>query len=181
MCKDNNFPCPLFVGIIAGGAFNAPGAGVNFQCLPLNPQWLNYNTSVHDPTLHLVSKIRSVEFTTGNLGLFSNTVHQRRALCAQCYTEGRPAITTIPGRTSCPPNWNREYYGYLMASYENYAHPSTYICVDKDPESRSHSNNNYGGGLALVSVDCDGPGTLDECSTGEYINNRQMTCTVCTR
>ena len=154
---------------------------MNFQCLPMNPEWLSYNTSVHDPNAHLVSKISSVEYFTKDYNIFPSLVNDRRALCAQCYTQTRPAVTVIPGRTSCPLSWTREYYGYLMASYEHYLHPSSYICVDKDPESRPHSNSGYGGGLAFVSADCEGEGTLDECSTGEYVDKRQLTCTVCSR
>ena len=149
---------------------------MDFLCLPLNPQWLTYNTgSTH------VSWMRSVEYISEDYGIFSSTIHSKRAVCARCFTQSRPAIMMIPARTTCPAGWTREYYGYLMASQENYAHPSNYICVYYSPSYYTYSSPNYGGGLTFVNADCDGNASIDECGTGEYVNNRQLTCVVCSR
>ena len=72
-----------------------------------------------------------------------------------------------------------------MASQESHKHPSSYVCVDNTPEFWPHSSPFYGAGLAFVIADCDsqagGQATLDECDSGEYVHNRQITCVVCSR
>ena len=85
------------------------------------------------------------------------------------------------GSHDVPANWQREYYGYLMASQESHDHPSSDVCVDNTPEFLPHSSPLYGAGLAFVIADCDTPATLDECDSGEYVHNRQITCVVCYR
>ena len=150
---------------------------MDFLCLPRDPQWLTYNTG----STPVASWMRSVEYISKDYGIFSSTINQKRAVCARCFTQSRPAIIMIPARTTCPSGWTREYYGYLMASYEGYAHPSNYICVYYSPSYYTHSDPGQGGGLTFVNADCDGEGTIDECGTGEYVNNRQLTCVVCSR
>lgn len=66
-----------------------------------------------------------------------------------------------------------------MASKENAAHPSTYVCVDSDPDYLRLPNADAGGRWYFVNVDCTGPGSVGQCSS--YINKSQMTCIVCSR
>ena len=40
----------------------------------------------------------------------------------------------VPGKYTCPENWTREYYGYLMAERNNH-HRSTFECMDRAPET----------------------------------------------
>ena len=40
----------------------------------------------------------------------------------------------IPGRRTCPPNWNVEYEGYIMSSPSDQLRTS-FICVNRDPET----------------------------------------------
>ena len=68
-----------------------------------------------------------------------------------------------------------------MASQYNNERPSSYECVDNTPEFCTHSSPLYGAGLAFVMADCDTTATLDECDSGEYVHNRQITCVVCYR
>ena len=48
--------------------------------------------------------------------------------CVVCYVATRVALLIIPGKYTCPPNWIREYYGWLMAEYHGH-HRFTFECV----------------------------------------------------
>ncbi len=45
---------------------------------------------------------------------------QEHNVCAVCHMTTRSAVLMIPSKTSCPPNWIREYYGYLMSEYHGH-------------------------------------------------------------
>jgi hypothetical protein len=81
----------------------------------------------------------------------------------------------VPGTSVCPDSYTLQYNGYLMAG--RYAHPAAtdYICVDGNPETidRSYANTN-GFLLYFVQAQC---GSL---SCGPYVQNREITCAVCT-
>ena len=131
------------------------------------------------------SLIRWYSISVSVLLIFPDNYFGEKVVCARCYTELRSAILMIPSRITCPANSQREYYGYLMASQENYDHPSSFVCVDNTPEFLPHSSPLYGAGLAFVIADCDGQdgksATLHECDSGEYVHKRQITCVVCSR
>ena len=41
----------------------------------------------------------------------------------------------VPGRYTCPPNWTREYYSYLMTERSHAVHKRiTFECVDVNAE-----------------------------------------------
>ena len=169
--------CPL-LGIIGSASSGATGGGVEFLCLPKNPEWRSTSTS---PSY--VSWIGSVSYQVSGY-IFSSSADNKRAPCAKCYTNSRPAVMMIPGRKSCPSYWTEEYDGYLMASQESLNHPSRYICVGSLSTYYSYSSSSYyqySGYLTFVKADCSGYATLDECSSGEYQHGRVLTCVVCSR
>ena len=166
----------IFTGIVGNADHSSTGGGVEFLCLPLNPEWLNYNV-----TTDRYSYMRATHYQTGDFGIFPDNYFGERSVCARCYTEMRSAIPMIPARITCPANWQLEYYGYLMASRESHKHPSSYVCVDNTPEFWPHSNPLYRLTLAFVIADCNTPATFDECDSGEYVHGRQITCVVCSR
>ena len=173
-CQQCN--CPL-LGIIASASAGATGGGVDFLCLPTNPEWLS-TTSVS-----YFNQIGSVSYQHNGY-IFASYTDNKRARCAQCYTNSRPAVMMIPGHYSCPTYRTREYYGYLMASEESRNHPSRYICVNSNPSYLSYSSSSYystSSYLTFVRADCSGSGTLDECSSGEYVHGRVLSCVVCSR
>ena len=173
--KQCNFP---LLGIIGSASSGATGGGVDFLCLPKNPEWHATSTS---PSYD--SWIGSVSYQVSGY-IFSSSADNKRARCAQCYTNSRPAIMMIPGRKSCPSYWTEEYNGYLMASQESLNHPSRYICVGSLSTYYSYSSSSYyqySGYLTFVKADCSGYATLDECSSGEYQHGRVLTCAVCSR
>jgi len=72
------------------------------------------------------------EYETGSnayaLGPLS-AVHQHNVPCAVCYASTRGMSIMIPGQTTCPASWTREYYGYLMAQHSGF-YRSMHECVD---------------------------------------------------
>ena len=66
----------------------------------------------------------------------------------------------IPAKTQCPTSWTREYVGYLMSAGQSLSLPTTYECVDKDPESVPGLNGvgwSSGSGLfSHVEASCNG-------------------------
>lgn len=161
---------------MGGARFDDEGSGVDYQCLPLNPDWLDYNINITAQSL-----MRSIEYYTKDSGIFEDETGAKRAVCAHCYIPGRTAVTMIPAKTECPSGWHREYYGYLMSSGFWQKHPTTNICVDADPEYADTEFPEWGGGLNFVGADCGSWGSIEECEEGGYINNRQLTCVVCSR
>ena len=81
----------------------------------------------------------------------------------------------IPGKYTCPPNWTREYYGYLMAEQYNH-NRSTFECVDMAPETAAGGEANQDGAVFYhVEPRC---GSLP---CPPYDKQKEMTCVVCTR
>jgi len=67
-----------------------------------------------------------------------------------------------------------------MAGHNNHAHPTTYECVDAEPEYlRGMEKNADGALLYFVRADCYAYGTTGQCPP--YETNKQLTCVVCTK
>ena len=83
----------------------------------------------------------------------------------------------IPGKYTCPQNWTREYYGWLMAERSHPSHHrSTFECVDAAPEAVPSGGANYNGAYFYhVEPRC---GSLP---CPPYVPEKEMTCVVCTR
>ena len=116
----------VYEGITVGSAWNHSGSAENF-CLHKQPQFLGTTPGVQEQRAYLYgTEYRSIDRPPA----FSSMAHHN-APCAVCYTPSRNTKITIPGRTSCPPSWTREYYGYLMAEKYHPLHRSKVpLCVD---------------------------------------------------
>lgn len=69
-----------------------------------------------------------------------------------------------------------------MTAYSSHKHPSTFECVDSNPEYLTGSSSNANGALLyFVKPICSGTGTTNHCGGLGYVNDRQLTCVVCTR
>ena len=72
------------------------------------------------------------------------------------------------------------YLGYLMANTVGYNQPTTYECVDGQPEYiAGHSGNTNGALFYFVKPDCSSTGTIGHCPP--YDANKQLTCVVCSK
>ena len=82
----------------------------------------------------------------------------------------------IPAKIVCPTSWTVEYVGYLMTDYYDHKNNVVYECVDKDAESIDGSAGDIGGAFFyFVKTTCTG------LPCPPYVNNRVITCVVCTK
>ena len=87
-------------------------------------------------------------------------VYGHNVPCAVCMAVSRCSLLMIPAKTQCPTSWTTEYVGYLMSEAQVHNLPTTYECVDKDPESVPGLNGvGWGSGSGLfshVEASCNG-------------------------
>lgn len=151
------------------------GGSSDILCLPQKQQW-----SPENKTLGTTSTIEPLMIPT-NSSLPSDDTPALPtaviALCAQCFTKSRPAITTIPTWTTCPEDWTLEYSGYLMTRSDRGISSSDHVCVDNNPDH----NNRQGSSsepdvLRFVKLNCSN--AINECRSG---NGYVVTCVVCSK
>ena len=147
------------------------GGGVNYLCLPTNPEFRDDAQDGHQSH----SYIYGVEYQQEGSPLFA-AVHDQDAPCAVCEVQGRDTVLMIPAKRTCPDDgWTLEYEG-LLASQESNQKGSEYVCVSSGMEGRPHSESNENGGLLYVvetqcgSLPCD-----------PYVNGYELMCVVCTK
>jgi hypothetical protein len=82
----------------------------------------------------------------------------------------------IPGKSSCPSGWRKQYSGYLCANY--YGHPaaSEYACVDDDPQYFEGRRQNLDGKLFYPAVAVCG-----SLPCPPYENSKYLKCVVCSK
>ena len=158
----------LYDGITGSGYYEHPGGGANYVCLPKDPQYM----STHVPSVY--SYMYGTEYESVN-GIFSGK-DQHNAPCAVCYASTRSTKLMIPAKTSCPSSWTREYKGYLMAERHSHASNKVYECVDENPKSVDGSETaTLAAHFYFVRTTCTG------LPCPPYVNNRVITCVVCTK
>ncbi len=85
----------------------------------------------------------------------------------------------VPGKSSCPAGFMREYYGYLMSERVHSGHRrSTFECVDKDLESASigmevHNGRHMHALMDPVEAVCNA------LSCPPYNNYKEINCAMC--
>ena len=102
--------------------------------------------------------------------------HDHNVPCAVCYISTKVVKLMIPAKTVCPTSWTVEYVGYLMVDYHSHKSNAVYECVDKDAESIYGSSSNINGALFYFVK-----GTCTGLLCPPYVNNRVITCVVCTK
>ena len=161
----------VYNGRAAKSFYNHVGGGSNYQCLPNNPEYGNYQSGIQTQ-----SPIYGVEYEIDSGSPFPSSLHNDNVPCAVCHVSNRSAVLMIPAWRHCPSGWTVEYTGYLMS--DHYTHTkATYECVDLHPQSVPGSHTNTNGGLFYhVEVSC---------SFGlpcpPYDPQKELTCAVCTK
>ena len=117
-------PCTLEL-YIAGSLYDHTGAAVDPLCLPPNPQYLNSHPGYQGNV-----QVYGAEYQI-NTGSPIDQAHDRNVPCALCQAYGRTNKIMIPSRYECPPGWNTEYYGYMMAGYYANKAATQFTCMDK--------------------------------------------------
>ena len=126
--------CPntqrLYDGLVTGSRWSETESA-GYLCLHKQPQFLSISPGVQRER----SYIYGTEFRSDQTApAFSNKA-DHDIPCAVCYAPTRTAQITISGRTSCPPSWTREFYGYLMAEQHSHDGVAVPICVDANAEA----------------------------------------------
>ncbi|XP_003390793.2 PREDICTED: short-chain collagen C4-like, partial [Amphimedon queenslandica] len=158
----------LYEGITGSNYDGHSGGGANYVCLPKVPQYM----STYEPSGF--SQIYGTEYDNVN-GVFSGK-DNHNAPCAVCYTSTKSVKLMIPARTSCPSSWTIEYKGYLMAECFNKKTNAIYECVDENPESIDGSGANNNGAQLCFALS-----TCYSLPCPPYLNNRPITCVMCTK
>ena len=94
------------VGFAAGSYYSHTGGGVNYQCLPLQPEYNSYTDSGSP------SWIYGVEYESGNNGLLPGSTQNQNVPCARCLSRGT-AVMMLPAKRTCPQGWTKEYEGIV--------------------------------------------------------------------
>ena len=158
----------IYAGRAAGTFYDKNGGGSNYLCMPDTPQY----TLSYTPGSQIYSEIHGTEYEYPITG-----THEHNVPCAVCFASTREAVFMLPARTSCPTGWTREYYGYLMSTYQASNHYRTsFECVDKDQESLPGSQANTNGAVFYhVEANCNG------LPCPPYNNYKELNCAVCTK
>lgn len=157
----------VYKGLAAGSHYNHSGGGANYICVTESPTYLNSTERGSRSTLYGAEYQRPIK----------QSIHNQNVPCAVCYTSARSSTLMIPGGTTCPSSWTKEYVGYLMAGYHTHKHNTVYECVDKDAEPATNGGSNTDGTLFYhVAVICN-----YGLPCPPYEDNKQITCVVCTK
>lgn len=171
----------VYDGYIASHFYRAKdnsfeGGGGSQLCLVKDPSWLNYSDADENGNL-----LYGTEYETGSYGVITlRNLHDKEAPCAVCLVKDATINLMVPGKITCPTNWKLQYAGYLMSTH--YTHSSTEtICVDQNATATTSSNpaNQDGNLLYPTEAEC-GALTCPADKSG-YVQNREVTCSVCTR
>jgi hypothetical protein len=146
--------------------YTAPGAPVNYLCLPKSPGWDNQINNPKHSGLIYGAEYKSHESMFKGL-----TDHD--VPCAVCQVP-RSSVVMVPGKNTCFKNFVKEYNGYLMAGYPTHNAASEYVCVDgeAEPASQSLVQNHNGKLFYFVRAKC---GSL-KCPP--YKEGDDLTCVV---
>ena len=166
----------VYAGQAAGSDGEATGGGVQYLCLPNDPENEAGLTTL-DGVQGMRNYIKGAEYQTSHndpeFPHFSS-LHDQDVPCAVCFAERRTGHLMIPGRTTCYGEWVEEYHGFLMSALHHHQRTG-FACVDHEAEGIPDSSANLNGALFF----------LNEYSCGSlkcppYETGKEVHCVVCT-
>lgn len=162
----------LYHGTVAGGRWNE-ATTAEFLCLHQQPQFLRTTGGFQEGR----GRLYGTEYEAVDSPPTFGSIFRHNAPCAVCYIPTRFAKVMIPTRTSCPPSWTREYYGYLMSEKYHADHRNKVpVCVDVGAESVAGSSPQHVHSLLyFMETHCDG------IRCPPYFSGAEITCAVCTK
>ena len=160
----------VYDGYTAGNHY-LHGGGDTTLCLTKDPTWGVYDDANDNGNL-----IYGTEYEMNIRGLTSifKGHHNYDAPCAVCLAQ-KSSVFMYPGSMDCPDGWDVLYSGYLMSEYYQHTTADT-VCVDENAEYIEDTGANDNGNLWYP--------TEGECGSlpcPPYVQNREMTCSVCGR
>ncbi|CAC5408718.1 unnamed protein product [Mytilus coruscus] len=161
----------VYTGQVGGNDFTNKGGGVNYLCLPHDPE---NGESVKGGNDQLYGAEYQMDSSYKPPGMNSN-LHQKEVTCTVCYQRKRSAVLMIPGKKTCFKGWTLEYTGYIMSDHKTHS-SKEYACVDKDPEPLDNKTGDENGALFYgINTKC---GSL-RCPP--YKDRVSVLCVVCTK
>ena len=158
----------VYVGRAGGSHHLHSGGGAEKLCLPNDPDYLPGTAG-----FMIFSHIYGAEYQF--LSGPNRNIHEHNVPCAVCYVPTRASAIMVPAKSSCPPSWTREYYGYLTSESINQQR-SSFNCIDVNPEVIPGTSANTDGALFYyVDTTCNG------LACPPYENGRILSCAVCTK
>jgi hypothetical protein len=162
----------VYSGIMGGAQSGQSGSGSNLLCLTSDPTWDEF-----DPGDQLGALMYGAQYKTSGGGLPSKVgLNNFDVPCAVCLKDTTSMTLLMPGTNVCPAAFATEYKGYLMASSYNQQQNNTFICVDRDMEALPGTVFNNPSALLYP--------TEGECGSlpcPPYVQDRELTCCVCTK
>ena len=164
-----NSTCPygadtIYSGVVAGSYADH---AVDPLCLHPNPQYLKSQSGYQG-----YIQLYGAEYQTNTPSPLDQSF-DRNIHCALCQVYRRTNKIMIPSRYECPPRWNTEYYGYLMAGAVSHNAGTQFTCIDKGLEQIPGSGGDVNGKLFYTV----------EAYCGHFIpcSDKELTCVVCTK
>ena len=159
----------IYQGRAIGSPHNLQGGGSDILCRPEYPEYLDFLANVQGTTI-----VYGVEYRS-RVGQPLGNVFLENIPCAVC-SGTKSTVLMIPAKVTCPTQWRREYYGYLMAPHSIGNYRSSFICVDKAPEVvPGEAADTESCEVAHVEATCEG------LSCSSYDPEKELTCVICTR
>ena len=163
----------VYSGRAGGSGHVDKGGGSNPQCLPLDPNFLPAISGTQ-----FRGYMYGAEYKTHTDS--NSHVHGRTDFdvpCAVCHVNERSTVYMVPAKYTCPLGWTREYYGYLMSEFHTHPNNIEFTCVDITfkPIPGSSTGQSIALFFYFVEAKC---GALP---CPPYINNRELSCAVCTK
>ncbi|XP_069117740.1 uncharacterized protein [Argopecten irradians] len=158
----------VYQGYTGGSWYDYSGAAADHLCMPKDPQY--------EPDALIGSFYGNVYGTEYEDVFFGHVSNSDDVPCAVCRSTVGSNVLMIPGRNTCYQGWYHEYNGYLAAGPYGYKGATEYVCLDHDPESLSHGNEDRDGALLYyVTSMC---GSL---ACPPYVNEKTLSCVVCSK
>ena len=160
----------LYSGRAGGSWYNHKGGGANYLCLTGEPEYSDYAAGNQASSF-----VYGAEYEISANQPY-RPLHDQNVPCAVCYIPTRFTVVMIPGRMSCPSMWTQEYFGYLMSAHHGHEGRTVYECMDRDPQAIEGGQGDQNGALFYHNeARC---GSL---SCPPYIEEKEITCTVCSK
>jgi hypothetical protein len=150
-------------GIAGGKLYSHTGTATNRLCLTRSPEFDG------TPVPGTVGYLYGGEYQDiGNH-------HDHDVPCSVCLAP-QSVTTMFPATLTCPHGWTKQYSGKLVSERHNHASASEFVCLDGEPENDdSGEADTHGNLFYLVATVC---GSLP---CPPYVNNKIVTCVVCSK
>ena len=161
----------VYAGRAGGTSYASQGGAAEKICLPNDPDYISGTSQ----GASFPSVVEGAEYQMRSGPIAIQNVQDYNVPCAVCYVPTRATTIMVPAKTVCPSSWTREYYGYLTTEHDSHGR-SSYTCLDISPEVVPGSSSNLDGALFYYTVtNCNG------LSCPPFVNNRTLSCAVCTK